>query len=549
MKPLAPPPLSLATPVSVRQGERSPRAASGVPAGSFMAGGKSTPQSSVTRSSFGFDESQRAVIECNDREVVAEARAGAGKTTTAIGYAQHRPDARILYVCLNKANQVEASARFGANTECRTSHSLAYSAVGYRYKNKLIQSWKTRTFQDEMRINDSRLAAAAKESLENYFHSSDREISENHLHDAIEKYNLSGYEISSLEALVIRSWGEMKSVISGVSIPHDAYLKMWALSEPKLSRKYSHIILDEAQDTNPVTAGVVANQRDISKLLIGDRHQSIYLFRGATNAMEEFANSGATVLTMPKTWRFGPEIADAANALLAFFKGEEIPIIGAGPAGQFGKKRSKALLSRTNAGLFTAAAALSGRGVHWVGGVESYRLDQLMSSYHLKCGNRNMVTDPVIRMYPSWIAYCEDAEATKDAEARMLIKFNEEYQNHVPYLISQFRQHALPTQDDAKLVLATAHKAKGLDWDCVEIGEDFKSLGEITKFRLENPMLELSPQMAQEVNLYYVAWTRARREIKFNEDSSDFLKNFPEYVHHLSMEVMRQTSVADTPAY
>lgn len=132
-----------------------------------------------------------------------------------------------------------------------------------------------------------------------------------------------------------------------------------------------------------------------------------------------------------------------------------------------------------------------------------------------------MVTDPVIRTTPSWIAYCEDAEATKDAEARMLIKFNEEYQNHVPYLISQFRQHALPTQDDAKLVLATAHKAKGLI-DCVEIGEDFKSLGEITKFRLENPMLELSPQMAQEVNLYYVAWTRARREIKFNEDSSDF---------------------------
>lgn len=70
-------------------------------------------------------------------------------------------------------------------------------------------------------------------------------------------------------------------VISGVS-PHDAYLKMWALSEPKLSRKYSHIILDEAQDTNPVTAGVVANQRDISKLLIGDRHQSIYLFRKST---------------------------------------------------------------------------------------------------------------------------------------------------------------------------------------------------------------------------------------------------------------------------
>ena len=77
-----------------------------------------------------YSPEQKAVIECQDQKVVVNAFAGTGKTTTAEGYANARPDERILYVCLNKANQQEAQARFPSNVVCRTSHSLAYAAIG-----------------------------------------------------------------------------------------------------------------------------------------------------------------------------------------------------------------------------------------------------------------------------------------------------------------------------------------------------------------------------------------------------------------------------------
>ena len=47
---------------------------------------------------FRYDDAQQAVIECNDRIVVAEAFAGAGKTTAAIGFTDARPDTRSLYI-------------------------------------------------------------------------------------------------------------------------------------------------------------------------------------------------------------------------------------------------------------------------------------------------------------------------------------------------------------------------------------------------------------------------------------------------------------------
>ena len=54
-----------------------------------------------------YDDSQLAVIKSESRNLVAEAFAGAGKTTTAIGFAAARPEGRILYVCFGKKNQLE----------------------------------------------------------------------------------------------------------------------------------------------------------------------------------------------------------------------------------------------------------------------------------------------------------------------------------------------------------------------------------------------------------------------------------------------------------
>uniref|UniRef100_UPI0013D42A21 UvrD-helicase domain-containing protein n=1 Tax=Klebsiella pneumoniae TaxID=573 RepID=UPI0013D42A21 len=68
-----------------------------------------------------------------------------------------------------------------------------------------------------------------------------------------------------------------------LKMTHDGYLKLFQLSKPDLSKQFGLIMVDEWQDTNEVTMDIVLEQ-DARLILVGDRHQSIYGFRGATNA-------------------------------------------------------------------------------------------------------------------------------------------------------------------------------------------------------------------------------------------------------------------------
>jgi len=52
-----------------------------------------------------------------------------GKTTTAVAFAQARPDERMLYMAFNASIAAEARTRFPKWVECRTMHSLAYQAI------------------------------------------------------------------------------------------------------------------------------------------------------------------------------------------------------------------------------------------------------------------------------------------------------------------------------------------------------------------------------------------------------------------------------------
>lgn len=469
-----------------------------------------------------FDDSQRAIIECPDKNIVANAAAGAGKTTTADGYARARPNAKFLYLCFGKANQLSAEARFGPNVECRTGHSLAYAAVGHKFKNQTSFNLKPRDFASQLRLPDVRMAAVILEILNQFFSSDNVNIVAAHIDVVADKWKLNANEYGPLLAHTKLAWSKMQQVGSGVSMTPDGYFKLWALSNPKLT-KYTHIILDEAQDTNPVLYKIIEEQTHAHKLLIGDRHQSIFLFRGALNAMETFGASGATVLSMPKTWRFGPGIAQHANQVLSFFKDETVKIVGAGPASALRAENKRVVLSRTNAGLFDEAAAVMGKNVHWMGGIANYRVGDLLDSHFLKSGRRNDIRDAQMRGYSSWDQYVDEAEKTRDGKAKTLIKLNEQYGRDIPQLVRSFEDNALPTEAGARLVLATAHKGKGMEWDHVTLGDDFDVLDKAFDSLCLSPLEALNKEQAQEINLFYVAITRARHRLDMNKQSRDFL--------------------------
>ena len=90
---------------------------------------------------------QKNVIDTNC-DLVVNAVAGSGKTSTLIEYAKSRSEnSRILYLAFNKTVKTEASLRFSkagvSNVRVETAHSLAYDHVVKGSAYNLVPSYKS----------------------------------------------------------------------------------------------------------------------------------------------------------------------------------------------------------------------------------------------------------------------------------------------------------------------------------------------------------------------------------------------------------------------
>ena len=83
-----------------------------------------------------------------------------------------------------------------------------------------------------------------------------------------------------------RAWADIADPNSNkIFFDHDDYLKIWALSDPRLN--FDTIFFDEAQDINPVLKKVIQDQ-DAQIIVVGDSNQAIYEFRGAVDALRDW---------------------------------------------------------------------------------------------------------------------------------------------------------------------------------------------------------------------------------------------------------------------
>jgi hypothetical protein len=82
---------------------------------------------------------QKAIIDACQAggNLVIEAGAGTGKTSTLRLVAATQPRRRGLYVAYNKAIASDAKRSFPGSVTCATAHSLAFRAVGRRFAHRL----------------------------------------------------------------------------------------------------------------------------------------------------------------------------------------------------------------------------------------------------------------------------------------------------------------------------------------------------------------------------------------------------------------------------
>lgn len=467
-------------------------------------------------------QEQMAVVDAPLRgTTMVVARAGAGKTTSLVQKAQKHAaldNAVGLYVAFAKAAQTDAEARFGRSAVCKTGHALAFPRFGRKYAHKLRSMRPFEVIKTTGLVDDYGEAKVLVDAIHDWC-TSDAMTFPSRISLGEFRHRISPVRAAQLSTFAKTLWDEMCVPESPVPMPHDGYLKLFQLTRPRLPGDY--LMVDEFQDTNPVLLDIIRHQNQ-PRILVGDPHQSIFAFRGAIDALDKVKNDRE--LFINQSFRFGQDVADVANTLLGTLKQEKHKIVGCGPDTQVRWEdstpqnvRSLTIISRTNAGVFSYAvdALLSGQTLSFVGGVLSYGLGKLCDVRHLHNGNLDFMKDPFLRSFKSYWQLSEYAEEIEDLELLRLIRMTEEYGDRIFELVDQIHDRA-KADLKSQVVLTTAHRCKGLTCDHVMLADDFPDFIE------DDEVVENLD--AQEVNLAYVAVTRAVHSLTLNSTIKAFLR-------------------------
>ncbi|PWV44592.1 AAA domain-containing protein [Nocardiopsis sp. L17-MgMaSL7] len=433
--------------------------------------------------SFAPTHEQEAIIAAaaDGGHLVVEAGAGTGKTSTLVLAAKAMPRRRGLYIAFNRSIAREAQAKMPDNVTASTAHSLAFRAVGRRYKDRLdgprVPAAKAAVFlglsQDfivgEVRLSPAKQAVLSQETVGRFCYSAARDITTEHVpfvkgltpgeRDALARH---------LVPIARRAWEDLQRTSGNLKFGHDHYLKLWQLSGPSLSADF--VLLDEGQDSNPVLVDVIRRQ-DAQQIVVGDSAQQIYGWRGAEDALVTWPTQQRLQLT--QSWRFGPAVANEANVWLAELgmgmrlsgnpgKNSVIGPLGGGP---------RTVLCRTNAtAMGRAMSALAdGEKAAIVGGTSSMRR-LADAARDLQAGKAT--SHPELFAFETWQqvrTYVED----QPEEAGELSTFVELIDDHGAEEIITATGR-LGNEKGAQTLFSTAHKAKGREWSKVEVADDFR---------------------------------------------------------------------------
>lgn len=209
-------------------------------------------------------------------------------------------------------------------------------------------------------------------------------------------------------------------------------------------------------------------------------------------------------LVLSQSFRFGPHLAQEANRWLAIAQAP-IRLTGtqAVPTELGPLTRPDAVLCRTNVGAMAHVMDLlaAGHRVGLAGGGDSLRALAL-AARDLKEGRRT--SHPELVLFPSW-GELQDYAAHDPAgrDLRPLVD------THGTDAILAALAHLMPEQQ-AEVTVSTAHKAKGREWPCVKIADDFTPPKDTEK-QDDNGRPVPGPISDGEARLAYVAVTRTRQ--------------------------------------
>lgn len=483
-------------------------------------------------------DEQLAIINSSGN-IKINAVAGSGKTTTIIEYARTRPsDNRILYLAFNKSVKLEAQKKFSekglTNVTVETAHSIAYRYTvprfGYRIK---AQDYKSTDLVEILGLkfsgdkHDVFIVATHILKLTAFFCNSDKEkVSDLDYITLVQEPEAKAFVQKNYEFIELQTRTFLAKMYKAeIEVTHDFYLKRFQLLKPQLP--FDYILFDEGQDASAAMLDVFFRQ-EATKVIVGDTHQQIYGWRYAVNSLEK---ADFYTFQLSKSFRFPQEIAHLAEEILRRKEllGTYSPVNISG-LGKSTELKVKAILARTNLGLLMRAIEyVTGKkdlgGIYFEGNINSYMYaDEGASLYdvlNLYNGDKKNIRDKLIKNMRDVVELEDYIEKTEDAQLGMMLEIIKEYGNKIPGILRNIKDKHVDNNDREKadIIFSTVHRCKGLEYDSVQLVNDFLTDDKLEKLLASTDKNELNfAKLNEEINLLYVAVTRAKNQLTIPYD-------------------------------
>lgn len=476
-------------------------------------------------------------------DIKINAVAGSGKTTTVIEYARTRPStSRILYLAFNKSVKLEAAKKFSDrglhNVKVETAHSLAYKHIVFQHHYKVkAQAYKTNEIAELLNLQGNEekhteyVIANHINKFIAYFCNSDKQkVQDLNYLDTITDAKAKTFVATFYEYIVKQTRLLLGKMDKGeIEVTHDFYLKKFQLSNPIL--RYDYILFDEGQDASAAMLDVFSKQK-ATKIIVGDTHQQIYGWRFAINSLEKLDFKTYHLST---SFRFSQDIANLAVEVLKFKNHIDryvpVKIIGKGTSTEI---KTQAVIARTNLGLLLKAIEYvtekkKVKRIYFEGNINSYTYAEegasLYDVLHLYNKKYHLIKDKLIKAMKDLDELEDYIEKTEDVQLAMLVEIVREYGNEIPDIIKAIKEKHVDNneKEKAEMVFSTVHRCKGMEYDSIELVNDFLSEEKLENIKNEKKAEEINhAKLNEEINLLYVAITRTKNSIHIPETLMPF---------------------------
>lgn len=506
-----------------------------------------------------WSEYQKAIfkdIAQGKGHTVVIARAGAAKTSSIIEGFKYIPKGKKSLMCaFNKSIADELKERAGSYVEVCTLHSLGFRAIklafgdGVQVDNYKTQNIVKKFLGDDRETWDLNASICKTVSLcKGFLWDTPTKIS-----DIIDKFDIDLFEMTDKRDAFISMVIQTMSACKAQKMVIDFDDMIWFPFVYRLSvGKFDYVFVDELQDlSDSQIEMVISTLKPTSRAIaVGDNFQAIYSFRGANcDAVFNFISRlNAKVLKLPISYRCPKIVIELAQTMVPDIQCPSTAIEGQIHNMQEDDLVNKVLpgdfvISRTNAPLIKNCLRLLKAGIP--ANIKGRDIGANLTAF-IKKSKAKTVID--FRQYVlDWqrdenerlIRERKDTGAAND-KAECLLNLSEDAKT-VEEIKERIDKLFKDVDDSKKVILGSTHKMKGLEanrvfllqWTyrynpvieaekklalmkekaLIESDDDWSAgeNGEIIGIDISKD--EEVRGLGEEVHLFYVAITRAKKEL------------------------------------